>query len=75
MEWYADSGGCLDGVRASTICDIVMLDRPEPDAGDDTVPAAVKRRRSQRLRRLSDAQGERHRAAKVGRRERGGPRG
>jgi threonylcarbamoyladenosine tRNA methylthiotransferase MtaB len=40
------------------------------DAGDDTVPAAVKRRRSQRLRRLSDVQGARHRAAKVGRRER-----
>jgi threonylcarbamoyladenosine tRNA methylthiotransferase MtaB len=45
--------------------------RPETrDAGDDTVPVAVKRQRSQRLRRLSDAQGARHRAAKVGRRER-----
>jgi threonylcarbamoyladenosine tRNA methylthiotransferase MtaB len=40
------------------------------DAGDDAVPAAVKRRRSQRLRRLSDAQGARHRDSKVGRRER-----
>jgi len=40
------------------------------DAGDDTVPVAVKRLRSQRLRRLSDAQGARHRAAKIGSRER-----
>jgi len=40
------------------------------DAGDDSVPSAVKRRRSQCLRRLSDAQGARHRASKLGRRER-----
>jgi threonylcarbamoyladenosine tRNA methylthiotransferase MtaB len=39
------------------------------DAGDDLVPAAVKRDRSRRLRMLSDAQGARHRAAKIGRRE------
>jgi tRNA A37 methylthiotransferase MiaB len=40
------------------------------DAADDPVPAAEKRRRSRELRRLSDAQGREHRAAKVGRRER-----
>ena len=39
------------------------------DADDDAVPAAVKRSRSRRLRRLSDSQGARHRAAKVGHRE------
>ena len=39
------------------------------DAGEDRVPATVKRERSRRLRTLSDAQGARHRAAKVGRRE------
>ena len=37
------------------------------DGGDDVVPAAEKRRRSRCLRRLSDEQGARHRAAKVGR--------
>jgi threonylcarbamoyladenosine tRNA methylthiotransferase MtaB len=38
--------------------------------GDDPVPAAVKRDRSQRLRALADAQGVRFRTARVGSRDR-----
>jgi threonylcarbamoyladenosine tRNA methylthiotransferase MtaB len=64
----------LRAVRAAGFTKVhVFPYSPRPgtrDAGDDAVPAADKRRRSQRLRRLSDAQGARHRAAKVGRRER-----
>ena len=45
--------------------------RPDTrDAGDDRVPAAAKRERSARLRRLSDRQGAAHRRAKLGRVER-----
>jgi threonylcarbamoyladenosine tRNA methylthiotransferase MtaB len=39
------------------------------DAAEDPVEPAEKRRRSLELRRLSDAQGAAHRAAKVGRRD------
>jgi threonylcarbamoyladenosine tRNA methylthiotransferase MtaB len=64
----------LRAVRAAGFTKVhVFPYSPRPgtrDAGEDAVPAADKRRRSHRLRRLSDAQGARHRAAKVGRRER-----
>jgi threonylcarbamoyladenosine tRNA methylthiotransferase MtaB len=64
----------LEAVRAIGFTKVhVFPYSPRPgtrDAGDDAVPASVKRRRSQRLRRLSDAQGARHRDSKVGRRER-----
>jgi threonylcarbamoyladenosine tRNA methylthiotransferase MtaB len=40
------------------------------DGGHDAIAAGAKRRRSLRLRRLSDAQGLRHRLAKVGQRDR-----
>jgi threonylcarbamoyladenosine tRNA methylthiotransferase MtaB len=41
--------------------------RPDTrDAADDRVPAAAKRERSARLRRLSDRQGAAHRRSKLG---------
>jgi threonylcarbamoyladenosine tRNA methylthiotransferase MtaB len=65
--------GTLAAVRAIGFTKVHTFPySPRPgtaDAGEDRVPAAVKRDRSRRLRTLSDAQGARHRAAKVGRRE------
>jgi threonylcarbamoyladenosine tRNA methylthiotransferase MtaB len=69
----ADFAGTLSAVRAIGFTKVHTFPySPRPgtaDAGEDRVPAAVKRDRSRRLRTLSDAQGARHRAAKVGRRE------
>ena len=63
----------LEAVRVAGFTKVhVFPYSPRPgtvDAGDDPVPPEEKRRRSEALRRLSDAQGEAHRATKVGRRE------
>jgi threonylcarbamoyladenosine tRNA methylthiotransferase MtaB len=63
----------LDAVRAAGFTKVhVFPYSPRPgtvDEGDDPVPPAEKRRRSEALRRLSDDQGAAHRAGKVGRSE------
>jgi threonylcarbamoyladenosine tRNA methylthiotransferase MtaB len=72
-ERPADFERTLEAVREAGFTKVhVFPYSPRPgtaDAADDPVPPAEKRRRSEALRRLSDAQGAAHRAAKVGRHE------
>ncbi|HEY0388519.1 MAG TPA: MiaB/RimO family radical SAM methylthiotransferase [Gaiellales bacterium] len=68
-----DFGATLAAVRDAGFTKVHVFPyspRPgTPDAAEDPVEPAEKRRRSLELRRLSDAQGAAHRAGKVGRRD------